>query len=119
MNGKPEIEHTIQLVAPSVRAHRFISFKGTHATGESNTMDSCGVSLGDSYGVRLVQVVTGYSAMVEAGAKVKFGEYVKPSRDGSGRAVPGTMHNHCGRAMQDAARAGDLIEVMVLMHHHP
>jgi len=28
MNGKPEIEHTIQLVAPSVRAHRFISFKG-------------------------------------------------------------------------------------------
>ena len=119
MNGKPEIEHARILRAPNVRAYRFIAFDGTHATGKSDAKDSCGVSLNDSVDAGVVKLVTGYSAMVEAGGKVAFGEYVKPSSDGSGRAVQGSMHNHCGRALQDAARAGELIEVVILPHHHP
>ena len=109
---------TVSLTAIAIAA-RFISYAGTHASASAGgTADSCGVSetggeVGDA-----VSAITSYSAPVQSSAAISAGAWVKPAADGSGRAVTGSVTDHCGRALTAATGADELIEVEVLPHVH-
>jgi len=64
-----------------------------------------------------LSVVTSYSYLVEAAAAIAFGQLVKP--DASGKAVVGSLTEHCARALGAASQAGQLVEVQLLPHVHP
>ena len=64
-----------------------------------------------------LSVVTSYSYLVEAAAAIAFGQLVKP--DASGKAVVGSLTEHCARALGAATQAGQLVEVQLLPHVHP
>ena len=112
--------HSVTIIAiAALLAYRFVSYAGGHASATvGGTSDACGVSetggeIGDA-----VSAITSYSAPVEASAAISAGAFVKPAADGSGRAVTGSVTDHCGRALNAATGAGDLIEVEVLPHVH-
>lgn len=121
MYGKPEVTHAIERIAcEDIRARRFVGWDGMYAASNGGPdRDSCGVSARHAEEFTVVVVVTHYSAIVEAGEAIESGEYVRPADDGSGLAVRGSKHNHCGRALQPALGAGSFFEVQLLPHHHP
>lgn len=116
-----ERTHATMVVATAViAANRFVGYGGAHASATAGgAADAQGVSemaaaIGD-----VIPVVTGYSYLVEASAPITKHALVKPAADGSGRAVAGSMADHCGRALAAATAAGQLIEVEILEHVHP
>ncbi|ENO85542.1 hypothetical protein [Thauera aminoaromatica] len=121
MYAKQDVTHAILRVAgEEIRAHRFVSWDGMYAASDGGPDDdSCGVSLSRAEEFSMVVVITHYSAVVEAAEPIEFAAYVRPADDGSGRAVTGSMHNHCGRALRPALAAGSFFEVQLLPHHHP
>ncbi len=110
-------QHAVTLVAIAVlAAHRFAAYDGGYATSAGGVKDAQGITetsaeIGDA-----VPVVTGYSYLVEAGADLAFGAYVKPGTDG--RAVVGAVDDHCARAL-GACTSGQLVEVQIVKHQHP
>ncbi|MBS0473889.1 MAG: DUF2190 domain-containing protein [Proteobacteria bacterium] len=121
MYAKQDVTHAILRTAvEKIRARRFVSWEGMYAASDGEPgEDSCGVSLMHADELDVVVVITHYSASVEAAEPIEFGAYVRPADDGSGRAVTGSMHNHCGRALRAARGAGSFFEVQLLPHHHP
>ena len=121
MYGKQEVTHAILRVAvEDIRPRRFVAWEGSYAVPDGGPeQDSCGVSFRGAEAFSQLVVITHYSALVEAGEEIGFAEYVRPADDGSGRAVRGSMHNHCGRALQPARGAGSFFEVQLLPHIHP
>jgi len=115
-----KIHATTTVLAAAVLAGRFIGYNGAYASATAGgTADAQGVSemageIGDA-----IPVITGYSAVVEASAAITAGAFVKPAADGSGRAVTGSATDHCGRALNAAGGAGDMIEVEIYRHLHP
>lgn len=109
---------TTVVLSAAVEKARFVGFDGAHATSAGGLHDSQGVS---EYGGALgeaISVVTGYTALVEAGAVLAKGDYLKPHADGSGRAIVGTVADRCGRAMA-AAQIGQVVEVQIHTHIRP
>lgn len=108
-------QHAVTVVATvALAAHRFIAYDGGYATSAGGVKDCQGVSetaaeVGDA-----LAVVTGYSYLVQTGAAITFGAYVKPGTDG--KAAVGTATDHCGRALGAASAADQLIEVQLLPH---
>ena len=104
--------HSITLMASqAVTNQRFVDSAGKHAVSAA---DAVGISEQDCQPDRAFSALTGYSGLVEAGAAIAAGSLVKPAGDGSGRAVPGSNGDSCGRAVTDAARAGDVLVVRFL-----
>lgn len=113
--------HAVTVTATAaVTKHRFASYAGAHApvAPANGTQDSQGVFEESAASGEAVSVVTDYSYLVEASAAIALGDYVKPAADGSGRAAPGSLADHCGRALGAAAAAGQLVEVQIVKHVH-
>jgi hypothetical protein len=110
-------QHAITLVATAaLAAHRFVAYDGGYPTAAGGAKDVQGVTETAAASGEAVAVVTSYSYLVEAGGAVAFGALVKP--DLTGRAVTGSLTEHCGRALGAATAEGQLIEVEILKHVH-
>lgn len=109
--------HAITMVAMAVlAANRFVAYDGGYPSIAGGAKDAQGVTetaaeVGDA-----VSVITCYSALVEAEAAITFGALVKVGTDG--KAIAGTLADHCGRALGAATAAGQLIEVQIYKHVH-
>lgn len=109
--------HAITMVAMAMMAaNRFAAYDGGYPSIAGGAKDAQGVTetaaeVGDA-----VSVITGYSALVEAEAAIAFGVLVKVGTDG--KAIAGTLADHCGRALGAATAAGQLIEVQLYKHTH-
>lgn len=115
-------QHATTVVATAaLEAQRFISHAGIYAVGTAGAgggvTDSAGVSETEAVIGDALSVVTGYSYPVEAGAAITQYAFVKPGTNG--KAIAGTMEDHCGIALEAAAADGDIIEVRLLPHIHP
>ena len=109
--------HATTLVATvALAAHRFVAYDGGYPTAAGGAKDVQGVTETAAVSGEAVAVVTSYSYLVEAGGAVAFGALVKP--DLTGRAVTGSLTEHCGRALGAATAEGQLIEVEILKHVH-
>lgn len=114
-----KIHATTVVLAAAVAANRLISFGGAYASGAvgaGGSTDCQGVSESEGKIGDAIAVVTGYSYPVEAGGNVTKGGFIKPGADG--KAIAGTMADHCGIALADAA-AGQLFEAVLRPHVHP
>jgi hypothetical protein len=109
----------VTLVATAVlAASRIIAYDGGYASAAGGVKDAQGVSESDAAIGDAVSVVTDYSYLVESSAAIAFGDYIKPAVDGTGRAAVGTLADHCGRALDAVAAAGQLVEVQIVKHVH-
>lgn len=100
----------------TVAAHRFIAYDGGYAAatpGAANKFSQGASEYGAQTGEAL-SVITGYSALVEAGEGITLGAWVKPGSDG--KAVVGDVDDHCGRALGTTTGTGQLVEVELLTH---
>lgn len=97
-------------LSATVSACRFTTFAGAQSGAGENAF---GVSrTGGVSGEKITADVLG-TAIVEAGAAVAAGDTVKA--DSTGRAITwATSGAKLGQALQAAAAAGDLIEVMLI-----
>jgi hypothetical protein len=111
-----KIHATTVVLTAAVTAHRFVGYDGAHATSAGGAHDAIGVSETGGDAGEAISVITTWSAVVEAGGAVPKGAFVKP--DTSGRAITGATDETCGRALEAAAMAGDLIEVEIYRHVH-
>ena len=110
-------QHAITLVAmAALAASRFAAYDGGYPTIAGGAKDVQGVTEEAAEVGQAISVITGYSALVEAGAAIAFGALVKT--DSIGRAVTGTLADNCGRALGTATAAGQLIEVQLYRHVH-
>ena len=110
-------QHAVTIVAAiALAAHRFTAYDGGYPTSAGGAKDVQGVSESAAEAGEALSLVTDYSYLVETGGAVAFGELVKP--DATGRAVTGSLADHCGRALGAASQAGQLIEVQIYRHVH-
>ena len=104
------------LAAIALAAHRFVSNDGNYASAVGGAgRDMLGVSETDATVGESLSVVVSHSYPVEAAAVIAQWSYVKPDADG--RAVVGSLADHCGVAMT-AAQVGELVEVRLVAHRH-
>ena len=109
--------HAVTLVALALlAANRFVAYDGGYPSIAGGAKDAQGVSETAAEVGEVVSVITGYSALVEAEAAIAFGALVKVGTDG--KAIAGTLADHCGRALGAATAAGQLIEVQLYKHTH-
>ncbi len=109
--------HAVTIVAlVALAAHRFVAYDGGYPTTAGGAKDVQGVSENAAAPGEALSVVTGYSYLVEAEAAITFGALVKVGTDG--KAITGTLADHCGRALGAAMAAGQLIEVQIYKHVH-
>ena len=110
-------QHSVTLVAAAVlAASRFVAYDGGYPSIAGGAKDCQGVSETSAEVGDAVNVVTGYSYLVEAEAAIAFGALVKVGADG--KAITGSAADHCGRALGAATAAGQLIEVQLYKHVH-
>lgn len=108
------------ILTAAVLPHRLVSFAGAYAVGTAGAggaTDAQGVSESAGDIGEAISVVTGYSYLVEAGAAITAGAFIKPGTNG--KAVAGSITDNCGRAVSAAGDDGDLIEVILQPHVHP
>jgi len=121
MGRQYDKQHAVTLVAAAaLAANRFVAYDGDYADGAAGAggaTDAVGVSEYAAEIGEAVSVVTGYSYLVEAGDVITANAFVKPGTDG--KAIAGTITDNCGRALEAAAGAGQLIEVQLQPHVHP
>ena len=109
--------HAVTVIAAvALAGNRFIAFDGGYASSAGGIKDARGVSEYGAAAGEALAVTTGYSQLVEAGAEIAFGDYVKSGTDGM--AIVGTATDHCGRALGVATAAGQLVEVQILPQVH-
>ena len=110
--------HAVTLVATAaVAASRFIAYDGGYPSAAGGPKAVQGIAETAAQVGDALSVVTSYSYLVEAAAAIAFGQLVKP--DASGKAVVGSLTEHCARALGAATQAGQLVEVQLLPHVHP
>ena len=95
----------------------FVAFNGARHRRRRHLGDSMGVSRAPPPSA-VRSVITGYTALVEASAPIAAHAFVKPAADGSGKAAVGSNADHCGKALEAATAAGQLIEVVLYRHLH-
>ncbi|GKS97029.1 capsid cement protein [Acidovorax sp. SUPP2825] len=115
-----KVHAVTQTATAAVTKHRFTAYNGAHAPAApaNGGQDSQGVAEESAAAGEAFSIVTGYSYLVEASAAIALFDYVKPAADGSGRAAPGALADHCGRALGIASAAGQLVEVQIVRHTH-
>lgn len=110
-------QHSVTIVATAVLAAcRFVAYDGGYPTAAGGAKASQGVTEHAAEVGEAVTATTGYSALVEAAEPIAFGALVKP--DANGKAVVGSLAEHCGRALGAAVQAGQLFEVQIYKHVH-
>lgn len=110
-------QHAVTIAAAvALAAHRFVAYDGGYPTSEGGAKDMQGVSESAAEAGDALSLVTDYSYLVEAAEAISFGALVKA--DATGRAINGTLADHCGRALGASAQAGQLIEVQIYKHVH-
>lgn len=120
MGRQYDKQHATTIVATAaIEKSRFVGLGGAHATAAGgNSADAVGVSEHAAAIGNTVSVITGYTALVEASAAITAHSFVKPAADGSGKAAVGSNADHCGKALEAATAAGQLIEVVLYRHLH-
>lgn len=114
-----DVQHAVTIVAQAaVAQHRFVAYDGGYATAAGGVKDCQGVSQTEAAVGQALALTTRYSELVECSAAIAFGAYVKPAVDGSGRAVTGTLTDHCGRALGATTATGQKLEVELKPHVH-
>ena len=109
--------HSVTIVAMAALAScRFAAYDGGYPNATGGAKDVQGVTESAAEVGDAVCVITGYSALVEAGEAIAFGALVKT--DAAGKAMTGSAADHCGRALGAATQAGQLIEVQLYKHVH-
>lgn len=109
--------HATTVVAQvAIAPYRFVAYDGGYPSIAGGAKDAQGVSESAANAGDALSVVTHYSYLVEAEAAIAFGALVKVGTDG--RATPGTLTDHCGRALGTATQAGQLVEVQIYKHLH-
>jgi len=109
--------HGVTIVAQVALADaRFVAYDGGYPTNAGAAKAVQGVTESNAEAGDAVNLITGYSALVEAAGAIAFGALV--AADATGRAIPGTLTSHCGRALGAATANGQLIEVQLLQHTH-
>lgn len=103
------------LAAVAIAPYRFVGYDGGYATSAGGVHDCQGASESPAAAGEALPVITDYSALVECGGDIAFGDYVKPGTDG--KAVVGAADEHCGRAL-GAGSDGRIIEVQIVKHQH-
>lgn len=110
-------QHAVTVVATAaLAANRFIAYDGGYPSIAGGAKDCQGVSETDAAIGDALSVVTSYSYLVEAEEPISFGALVKVGT--SGKAVVGTLTDHCGRALGAATAPGQLFEVQLYRHVH-
>ena len=110
-------QHAVTVVlTAAVAANRFLAYDGGYPSIAGGAKDVQGVTENAAEAGEALSVVTSYSYLVEAGADLAFGAYVKPGTDG--KAIVGAVDDHCGRAL-GACASGQLVEVQIVKHQHP
>jgi hypothetical protein len=109
--------HGVTIVAQvAIADARFVAFDGGYPTNAGGAKAVQGVAESNAAAGDALNLVTDYSALVETAGAIAFGTLVQS--DATGRATPGTLVSHCGRALGAATAAGQLIEVQLLQHTH-
>ena len=109
--------HGVTIVAAvALAAFRFVAYDGGSPSIAGGAKDCQGVSESSAEAGDAINLVTGYSYLVEAEAASVFGALVKVGTDG--KAITGSLTDHCGRALGAATAAGQLIEVQLYKHAH-
>ncbi|MDR2208822.1 MAG: hypothetical protein LBE22_07630 [Azoarcus sp.] len=108
---------TTVIAAADLLPNRFVALNGNYApaTSTGGLTDVVGVTESEARQDEAVSVVTGYSYLVELGATVTIGAYLKPGTNGL--AAIGAADDRCAIAME-AGAAGDVIEARLLQHLH-
>jgi hypothetical protein len=121
MGRQYDKQHAATLIATAaLLPHRFIGFAGAYANNAARAYDAndcCGVSETAAASGSSVSVITGYSALVEAGEAIAAGLPVTVGANGV--AMLGTGAAHVGRSLTAATAAGQLIEVRLSDAVHP
>lgn len=111
-------QHAVTVVATAtLAAHRFVAYDGGYPSATGGAKAVQGIAETAAQPGEALPVVTGYSYLVEVAAPIAFGQLVKP--DATGKAVAGSLTEHCARALGAATQAGQLVEVQLLPHVHP
>lgn len=106
-------QHAVTIVAAvALASNRYVAFDGGYPAAGGGAKDAQGVTEYAADAGDAVSAITGYSALVEAGEAIAAYAFVKA--DATGKAVTGAADDHCGRALDAATAAGQLIEVQVL-----
>ncbi|MCK9987644.1 MAG: hypothetical protein AzoDbin1_04116 [Azoarcus sp.] len=111
---------TTVIAAVAIAANRFVAYNGGYASGAAGAggaTDSRGVGENAAAIGEPVSVITGHTALVEAGATFAVHAFVKPGADG--KAVAGAITDQCGRALEAATAIGQLVEIEITPHVHP
>lgn len=104
--------HSVTVIAAvALATARFVSAAGGYATSSNDVIGASEIAVAAG---RACSCVTHYSALVEAGATLADGDYVKPALDGTGRAIVGSDTDACGRVVGGGV-AGDLLEVRLML----
>lgn len=112
-------QHAVTIVATvALAANRFVAYDGGYPSVAGAAKDVQGVSQAAAEVGQAVSLTTGYSELVECAGPITFGAYVKPATDATGRAVAGTLADHCGQALGATTAAGQLVEVRLKSHVH-
>ncbi|MCL2886509.1 MAG: DUF2190 family protein, partial [Betaproteobacteria bacterium] len=109
MSQFEKLHATTRVLTVDVAANRFIAYNGGYAATTGGVKDAIGVSETAGRAGEAIAVVTGWSYIVEADEAIALHAFVQPGAEG--HAVTGDADEHCGRALQAATAAGDLIEV--------
>jgi len=121
MGRQYEKFHATTVVASAVvAANRFVSYAGGYANQATRVYDSAdclGVSEHAAAIGEAMSVITGFSALVEAGEAIGAGLPVTVGANGV--AMLGTAAAHVGRTLEAAGGAGALVEVRLLPALHP
>lgn len=106
-----------KVAAAALAASRLVAYDGGYATSAGGAKDCQGVSETEAAQGAALTLVTGYSFPVEAGEQIALHAYVKPGSNG--KAVTGTVDDHCGRALSAASGDGKFFEMQIVKHQHP
>lgn len=110
-------QHAVTIEATvALAANRFVSYGGAYPSAAGGANACQGVTETSAEVGQAVTAITGYSALVRVAEPIAFGALVAP--DASGKAVAGSLTNHCGRALGAATAADQLIEVQIYRHVH-
>ena len=114
-------QHAMTLIATAaLLPNRFIGFAGAYANQATRAYDAndcCGVSETAAGNGEAVSVITGYSALVEAGEPIAAGLPVTVGANGV--AMTGTGAAYVGRSLTAATASGQLLEVRLSDAVHP
>lgn len=113
-----KLHDTSVTASVALASNRFVAYDGGYPSAAGGLKDVRGVSQHMAAVGERVGLAKHGTFPVESSAAIAYGDYVKPATDGTGRAAVGTLTDSCGRALNAATAAGQLVEVELYRHVH-